>query len=218
MTDTQMIDTLIKIYKEVDNLDIRNIDAKRVYLLDYIQSQLFGIKTNKKPTRSQLAEIVNFIKKYYQKYDNTGRDTWHYVYNIFDNNYTVIIPSMALNVQADFGLPYNLKADEKHHDRMSEKVKFIFAYADKLAENGVNTLFIEYSDVVRHLKLNGKSVKATIEKPFSIGGTPVNSFYIDSIFRMLKAEKLEFVVNKNKPIVIEYNDTIVGVVCPIIKR
>ena len=218
MTDTQMIDTLTKIYKEVDNLDIRNIDAKRVYLLDYIQSQLFGISTGRKPTRSQFAEMFSFINKYYQKYDKTGVDTWHYVYSIFDNKYTIIIPAMALNVQATFGIPDEMKAPIEKYGRTTEKVKSIFAYADKLAENGVNTVFVEYSDVVRHLKLNGKSVKATKEKPFNLDGVFVNSFYMDSIFRILKADKLEFVINKNQPIVIKYNDTIVGVVCPIIKR
>lgn len=86
------------------------------------------------------------------------------------------------------------------------------------AENGENTVFVDYGDVVKHLKLNGRSVKAATEKPFPICDKFVNSFYIDSIFRMLKVEKLEFITNKNKPIVIKNNDSIVGVVCPIIMR
>lgn len=218
MTDTQMIDTLTKLYKEVDKLAPYNVDEKRVYLLDYIQSQLFGIATGKKPTRSQFAEMLDFIKKYYQKYDNTGSDTWHYVYSIFDNNYTIIIPAMVLNAQATFGIPDDIKAPIEKYGKTTEKVKSIFAYADKLAENGVNTLSVSYDDVLKHLKLNGKSVKATKEKPFYLGGMLVNSFYMDSIFRMLKAEKLEFIINEYKPIVIKDAGVIVGVVCPIIKR
>ena len=42
--------------------------------------------------------------------------------------------------------------------------------------------------------------------------------HIDSIFRMLKVEKLEFITNKNKPIVIKNDGLIVGVVCPIVMR
>lgn len=42
--------------------------------------------------------------------------------------------------------------------------------------------------------------------------------HIDSIFRMLKVEKLEFITNKNKPIVIKNDGLIVGVVCPIVMK
>lgn len=218
MTDTQMMDVLAKLYKEVDNLAPYNVDEKRVYILDYIQSQLFGIKTNKKPTRSQLVEISDFIKNYYRKCDNTGGDTWRYVYNVFDNNYTILIPDMVLNVQATFGIPDNLKAPVEKYGKTTEKVKYIFSYADKLAKNGLNTVSVSYDVVIKHLKINGRTAKATKEKPFHLGGMLVNSFYMDSIFRMLKAEKLEFIINKNKPIVIKNAGVIVGVVCPIIKR
>ena len=56
------------------------------------------------------------------------------------------------------------------------------------------------------------------EKPFSIGDVLVNPFYINSIFRMLKVDKLDFIVNKNKPIVIKDAGVVVGAVFPMIKR
>lgn len=218
MTNTQYIDALTKLYKQVDELAPYNVEEKRVYILDYIQSQLFGIKTNKKPTRSQLAEIKSFIDKYYRSYDDTGSDAWKYVYSIFDYNYTIIVPAMVLNVKATFGIPNNLKADNGKYDRVVKEIKSAFTYIGKLAENGVNTVSVSYEDIVKHLKINGRGVKAMKEKPFSIGDTIVNPFYINSIFRMLKVDKLDFIVNENKPIVIKYNGVIVGAVFPMIKR
>lgn len=218
MTNTQYIDALTKLYKQVDDLAPYNVEEKRVYILDYIQSQLFGIKTNKKPARSQLAEIVLFIDKYYRSYDDTGSDAWKYVYSIFDYNYTIIVPAMVLNVKATFGIPNNLKADDGKCDRVVKETKSAFTYIGKLAENGVNTVSVSYEDIVKHLKINGRGVKAMREKPFSIGDALVNPFYISSIFRMLKTNKLEFIINKNKPIVIKDAGVVVGAVFPMIKR
>lgn len=218
MTNTQMINILTKIYKDVDSLASYNIDANRVYILDYIKSQLDAVKTGKKPTRSQLAEIKNFINKYYRLYDCTESASWRYVYSLYNNIYTIISPHVVLNIPATFGVPDDLKAPQEKYGLTTKEVSAIFASACKWAESGENTVFVSYDDVVKHLKLNGRSVKAAKEKPFPIGDEFVNPFYIESIFRMLKAEKLEFITNKNKPIVIKDNGSIVGVVCPIIKR
>lgn len=218
MTNSQMIEVLTKIYKDVDNLAIYNVDANRVYILDYIKSQLDSIKTGKKPTRSQLVEIKTFIDKYYHLYDSTLITSWSYVYSLYDNIYTIINPHLALNIPDTFGIPDDLKAPQEKYGLTTKQATAIFTSAHKWAENGEDKAFVSYDDVVKHLKLNGRSVKAATEKPFPICDKFVNSFYIDSIFRMLKAEKLEFVTNKNKPIVIKNNDSIVGVVCPIIMR
>lgn len=218
MTDTQLIDILTKIYKDVDNLAIYNVDANRVYILDYIKSQLDSIKTGKRPTRSQLTEIKTFIDKYYRLYDNTENTTWRYVYSLYDNIYTIINPHMVLNIPATFGIPDDLKAPQEKYNLTTKQAYNIFTDAKQWAGNGENTAVVSYDTVVKHLKLNGRSVKAATEKPFPIGDKFVNSFYIDSIFRMLKAEKLEFITNKNRLIVIKNDDSIVGVVCPIIMR
>lgn len=218
MTNTQYIDALTKLYKQVDDLAPYNVEEKRVYILDYIQSQLFGIKTNKKPARSQLAEIVSFIDKYYRSYDDTGSDAWKYVYNIFDYNYTIIVPAMVLNVKASFGIPNNLKADNGKYGKVIKETKSAFTYIGKLAENSVNTVSISYDDIVKHLKINGRGVKAMREKPFSIGDVLVNPFYMSSIFRMLKTNELEFIINKDKPIVIKDAGVVVGAVVPMTKR
>lgn len=218
MTNSQMTDILTKIYKDVDNLAIYNVDANRVYILDYIKAQLDSIKTGKKPTRSQLVEVKNFIDKYYRLYDCTENTSWSYVYSLYDNIYTIINPHLVLNIPATFGVPDDLKAPQEKYNLPTKQAYYIFTDAKQWAENGENAVFVDYGDVVKHLKLNGRSVKAATEKPFPIGDKFVNSFYIDSIFRMLKAEKLEFITNKNKPIVIKNNDSIVGVVCPIIMR
>lgn len=216
MTNTQYIDALTKLYKQVDDLAPYNVEEKRVYILDYIQSQLFGIKTNKKPTRSQLSEIVSFIDKYYRLYDSTNHDTWRYVYSLYSGIYTLINPHMVLNVSATFGIPDSLKASMEKCGTTTNGAKAILANTKEWAENGISTVSVAYEDIIKHLKVNGKSVKATIEKPFPIADKFVNSFYIDSIFRMEKADKLEFVTNKNTPIVIKYDGNIVGVVCPIV--
>lgn len=218
MTDTQLIDVLTKIYKDVDNLAIYNIDANRVYILDYIKTQLDSIKTGKKPTRSQLVEIKTFLDKYYRLYDRTDGTTWHYVYNLYGDIYTIINPQLLLNIPATFGIPDDLKAPLEKYGITTNQFANIFDNAVKWAENGENTVFVEYGDVVKHLKLKGRNVKATTYKPFPVGEQFVNSFYIDSIFRMLKAEKLEFITNKNKPVVIKNNSDIVGVISTIIMR
>lgn len=214
MTNSQMIDILTKIYKDVDNLASYNIDANRVYILDYIKSQLDAVKTGKRPTRSQLTEIKTFIDKYYHFYDNTKSTSWRYVYSLYDNIYTIINPHMLLNIPATFGIPDDLKAPQEKYSLPTKQAYNIFTDAKRRAENGENTVPVAYDDVVKHLKINGKSVKATTEKPFPIADKFVNSFYVDIIFRMLKAAKLQFITNKNKPIVIKNNWLIVGVVCP----
>ena len=218
MTNSQMIDVLTKIYKDVDDLAIYNIHANRVYILDYIKSQIDSIKTSKKPTRSQLAEIKTFLNKYYRFYDHTGGTTWHYVYSLYGDIYTIINHHLLLNIPATFGIPDDLKAPLEKYGLITNQTASIFDNAIKWAENGENAVFVEYGDIVKHLKLNGRSVKAATENPFPICDEFVNSFYIDSIFRMLKAGKLEFITNKNKPIVIKNNGDIVGVISPIIMR
>lgn len=218
MTNSQVIEVLTKIYKDVDNLVIYNVDANRVYILDYIKSQLDAVKTGKKPTRSQFAEVKNFIDKYYRLYDCTEKTTWSYVYSLYDNIYTIINPHMILNIPATFGVPDDLKAPQEKYGVTVRQADGILVSARKWAESGENTATVDYDDVTKHLKLNGRSVNAATEKPFPVGNKFINSFYIDSIFRMLKAEKLEFITNKNRPIVIKNNNSIVGVVCPIIMR
>lgn len=218
MTNSQAIEVLTKIYKDVDNLTGCNVSVNKPYILDYIKSQLDSIKTGKKPTRSQLVEVKNFIDKYYRLYDSTESTSWSYVYSLYDNIYTIINPHLVLNIPATFGVPDDLKAPQEKYGVTVRQADGILISARKWAENGENTATVDYDAVVKHLKLNGRSVKAATEKPFPIGDKFVNSFYIDSIFRMLKAEKLEFITNKNKPIVIKNNDSIVGVVCPIIMR
>lgn len=216
MTNTQALEVLTKLYKDVDNLNIGNVDTNRVYILDYIKSQLDSITTGKKPTRSQLVEIKNFIDKYYRLYDGTSSTTWRYVYSSYDNIYTIINPHLVLNIPDTFGVPDDLKAPQEKYGLTTKQAAAIFSAAQKWAENDENTVSVAYGDVVKHLKLNGRSVKAATTKPFPISDKFVNSFYIDSIFRMLKAEKLEFITNKNKPIVIKNNGLIVGVVCPVV--
>lgn len=218
MTNIQMVEVLTKIYKDVDNLTDYNTSVNKPYILDYIKSQLDSIKTGKKPTRSQLVEVKAFIDKYYRLYDCTESTSWGYLYSLYTGIYTVINPHMVLNIPATFDVPDDLKAPAEKYNLPTKQAYYIFTDAKQWAENGENTVFVDYGDVVKHLKLNGKSVKAATEKPFPICDKLVNSFYIDSIFRMLKAEKLEFITNKNKPIVIKNNGDIVGVVCPIIMR
>ena len=218
MTNAQALEVLTKIFKDVDNLKDYNVDVNRVYILDYIKSNIDSIKTGKKPQRSQLVEIKNFIDKYYRLYDSTTSTTWGYVYSLYDNIYTVINPHMVLNIPASFGIPDDLKVPEEKYSMATKQATNIFTDAQKWAENGENTVLVSYDDVTKHLKIHGKSKKAAIYKPFSIGDVHVNTFYIESIFRMLKAEKLEFITNKNKPIVIKNDDLIVGVVCPIVMR
>lgn len=218
MTNSQALEVLTKIFKDVDNLRDYNIDVNRVYILDYIKSNIDSIKTGKKPQRSQLVEIKNFIDKYYRLYDNTTSTTWRYLYSLYDNIYTIINPHMVLNIPATFGVPDDLKAPEKKYGMTTKQATNIFTDAQKWAENGENTALVSYDDVTKHLKINGRSKKAAVYKPFSINGVFVNTFYIESIFRMLKAEKLEFITNKNKPIVIKNDGLIVGVVCPIVMR
>ncbi len=218
MTNSQALEVLTKIYKDVDNLTDCNVSINKPYILDYIKSQLDAVKTGKKPTRSQLAEIKNFIDKYYRLYDCTESASWRYVYSLYNNIYTIISPHVVLNIPATFGVPDDLKAPQEKYGLTTKEVSAIFASACKWAESGENTVFVSYDDVVKHLKLNGRSVKAAKKKPFPIGDEFVNPFYIESIFRMLKAEKLEFITNKNKLIVIKDNDSIVGVVCPVVMR
>lgn len=216
MTNSQALEVLTKIFKDVDNLTTYNVDVNRVYILDYIKSHIDSIKTGKKPQRSQLVEIKNFIDKYYRLYDSTSSTTWRYVYELYDYIYTIINPHMVLNIPTTFDIPDDLKAPREKYNLTTKQATTIFADAKQWAENGENTVLVSYDDVTKHLKLNGKSVKASTEKPFPVGDKFVNSFYIDSIFRMLKAEKLKFITNKNRPIVIKNDDLIVGVVCPII--
>lgn len=140
------------------------------------------------------------------------------MYSLYDNIYTIINPHMVLNIPATFGVPDDLKAPEEKYGMTTKQATAIFTEAHKWAENGENTVLVAYDDIAKHLKLNGRSVKAATEKPFHIADKFVNSFYIDSIFRMLKADKLEFITNKNNPIVIKNNGSIVGVVCTIIMR
>lgn len=218
MTNAQALEVLTKIYKDVDNLTTYNVDVNRVYILDYIKSHIDSIKTNKKPSRSQLVEIRNFVDKYYRLYDSTTSTTWRYLYSLYSDIYTIINPHMVLNIPATFSVPDDLKAPAEKYNLPTKQAYYIFTDAKHWAENGENTVSVSYDDVTKHLKLNGRSVKAATEKPFPIGDKLVNSFYIDSIFRMLKAEKLEFVTNKNNPIVIKNDDLIVGVVCPIRMR
>ena len=216
MTNAQALEILTKIFKDVDNLTTYNVYVNRVYILDYIKSNIDSIKTGKRPQRSQLVEIKNFIDKYYRLYDSTTSTTWRYLYSLYDNIYTVINPHMVLNIPTTFDIPDDLKAPSEKYGMTTRQAANIFADAQKWAENGENTVLVSYDDVTKHLKLNGKGVKASTEKPFPVGDKFVNSFYIDSIFRMLKVEKLEFITNKNRPIVIKNDDLIVGVVCPII--
>lgn len=216
MTNSQALEVLTKLYKDVDNLTTYNVDVNRMYILDYIKSNINSIKTGKKPQRSQLVEIKNFIDKYYCLYDNTTSTTWKYLYILYDNIYTFINPHMVLNIPATFDIPDDLKAPSEKYGMTTRQTSDIFSAAQEWAENGENAAFISYEDVVKHLKINGKSVKASTEKPFPISDKFVNSFYVDSIFRMLKVEKLEFITNKNKPIVIKNDDLIIGVVCPIV--
>lgn len=218
MTNSQALEVLTKIFKDVDNLRNYNVDVNRVYILDYIKSNIDSIKTGKRPQRSQLVEIKNFIDKYYRLYDSTSSTTWSYVYSLYDNIYTVINPHLALNIPATFSIPDDLKAPKKKYGMTAKQATNIFADAQKWAKNGENTAFVSYDDVVKHLKIHGRSKKAAIYNPFSIGDAHVNTFYLESIFRMLKAEKLEFITNKNKPIVIKNNDLIVGVVCPVVMK
>lgn len=218
MTNAQALEVLTKIFKDVNDLTTYNVDVNRVYILDYIKSNIDSIKTGKKPQRSQLVEIKNFVDKYYRLYDSTTSTTWRYLYSLYDNIYTVVNPHLVLNIPASFGIPDDLKAPEEKYGMTTKQANAIFTDAQKWDENGENTAFVSYDDVVKHLKIHGRSKKAAIYKPFSIGDVHVNTFYIDSIFRMLKAEKLEFITNKNKPIVIKNNDLIVGVVCPIVMR
>lgn len=216
MTNSQALEVLTKLYKDINNLTTYNVDANRAYILDYIKSNIDSIQTGKKPSRSQLVEIKNFINKYYRLYDNTTSTTWKYLYSLYNNIYTVINPHLVLNVTATFDVPDDLKAPEEKYGMTTKQASNIFADAHKWAENGENTVLVSYDDVVKHLKINGRSKKAAIYNPFSIGDVHVNTFYLDSIFRMLKAEKLEFITNKNKPIVIKNDGLIVGVVCPIV--
>lgn len=217
MTNAQALEVLTKLYKDVDNLTTYNVDVKRVYILDYIKSHINSIKTGKRPQRSQLVEVRNFFDKYYRLYDSTSSTTWRYLYSLYNNIYTVINPHLMLNIPATFGIPDDLKAPEEKYGMTTKQAANIFANAQKWAENGENTVLVSYDDVTKHLKIHGRSKKAAIYNPFSINGVLVNTFYIDSIFRMLKAEKLEFITNKNKPIVIKNDDLIVGVVCPVVK-
>ena len=216
MANSQALEVLTKIYKDVDNLTTYNVDVNRVYILDYIKSHIDSIHTGKKPQRSQLVEVKNFIDKYYRLYDSTSSTTWRYVYELYNDIYTIINPHLVLNIPATFVIPDDLKAPSEKYGMTTRQASDIFSAAQEWVENGENAAFISYDDVTKHLKLNGKSVKASTEKPFPVGDKFVNSFYIDSIFRMLKAEKLEFITNKNKPIVIKNDDLIVGVVCPIV--
>ena len=216
MTNSQALEVLTKIFKDVNNLTTYNVDVNRVYILDYIKSNIDSIKTGKKPQRSQLVEIRDFIDKYYRLYDSTSSTTWRYLYSLYDNIYTVINPHMVLNIPATFSIPDDLKAPSEKYGMTTRQTSDIFSAAQEWAENGKKAAFVSYDDVTKHLKLNGKSVKASTEKPFPVGDKFVNSFYIDSIFRMLKVEKLEFITNKNRHIVIKNDDLIVGVVCPIV--
>lgn len=216
MTNSQTLEVLTKLYKDVDNLTTYNVDVNKPYILDYIKSNIDSIHTGKKPQRSQLVEIRNFIDKYYRLYDSTTSTTWKYVYELYNDIYTIANPHMVLNIPATFDIPDDLKAPEKKYGMTTKQATNIFADAQKWAENGENTALVSYDDVTKHLKIHGRSKKAAIYNSFSIGDVHANTFYIDSIFRMLKAEKLEFITNKNKPIVIKNNDLIVGVVCPIV--
>lgn len=218
MTNSQALEVLTRIFKDVDNLTTYNVDANRVYILDYIKSHIDSIHTGKCPTRSQLVEVKNFIDKYYRLYDSSSSTTWRYVYSLYDNIYTIINLHIVLNIPATFGIPDDLKAPEEKYGMTTKQATDIFANAQKWAENGENTAVVSYDDVTKHLKIHGRSKKAAIYNPFSINGVLVNTFYIDSIFRMLKAEKLEFITNKNKPIVIKNDGLIVGVVCPVVMR
>lgn len=218
MTNAQALEVLTKLYKDVDNLTTYNVDANRVYILDYIKSHIDSIHTGKRPTRSQLVEIKSFIDKCYRLYDNTSSTTWGYLYSLYNNIYTIINLHMVLNIPATFGIPDDLKAPREKYGITTRQATDIFTDAQKWAENGENTAFVSYGDVTKHLKIHGRSKKAAIYNPFSINGVHVNTFYIDSIFRMLKAEKLEFITNKNKPIVIKNDGLIVGVVCPIVMK
>ncbi len=217
MTNAQALEVLTKLYKDVDNLTTYNVDVNRVYILDYIKSNIDSIHTGKRPQRSQLVEIRNFVDKYYRLYDSTSSTTWSYVYSLYDDIYTIVNPHMVLNIPATFGVPDDLKAPEEKYGMTTKQANAIFTDAQKWAENGENTVLVSYDDVTKHLKIHGRSKKAAIYNPFSINGVLVNTFYIDSIFRMLKAEKLEFITNKNKPIVIRNDDLIVGVVCPVVR-
>lgn len=217
MTNSQALEVLTKIFKDVDNLTTYNVDVNRVYILDYIKSNIDSINTGKKPQRSQLVEIKNFIDKYYRLYDSTSSTTWRYLYSLYDNIYTVINPHMILNISATFDIPDDLKAPQEKYNMIARQTSANLTFAGKEAENGENTVLVSYDDVAKHLKIHGRSKKASIYNPFSINGVLVNTFYIDSIFRMLKAEKLEFITNKNKPIVIKNDGLIVGVVCPVVR-
>lgn len=218
MTNAQALDILTKIFKDVDSLTTYNVDVNRVYILDYIKSNIDSIKTGKRPQRSQLVEIKSFIDKYYRLYNSTSSTTWSYVYSLYDNIYTVINPHMVLNIPASFGIPDDLKAPEEKYGMTTKQATGIFTDTLKRPENVESTSFVSYDDVVKHLKIHGRSKKASIYNPFSINGVLVNTFYVDYIFRMLKAEKLELITNKNKPIVIKNDGLIVGVVCPIVIR
>lgn len=218
MTNSQSLEVLTKLYKDVDNLTTYNVDVNRVYILDYIKSHIDSIKTGKRPQRSQLVEIRNFVDKYYRLYDSTSSTTWSYVYELYNDIYTIVNPHMVLNIPATFDVPDDLKAPSEKYGVTTRQASDIFSAAQEWAENGEKAAFVSYDDVTKHLKLNGRSVKASTEKPFPVGDKFVNSFYIDSIFRMLKVEKLEFITNKNKPIVIKNDGLIVGVVCPIVMR
>ena len=218
MTNSQALEVLTKLYKDVNNLTTYNVDVNKPYILDYIKSNIDSIHTGKKPQRSQLVEIKNFIDKHYRLYDSTTSTTWRYLYGLYDNIYTVINPHMILNISATFDIPDDLKAPQEKCNMIARQTSANLTFAGKEAENGENTALVSYDDVTKHLKIHGRSKKAAIYNSFSIGDVHVNTFYVDSIFRMLKVEKLEFITNKNKPIVIKNNGFIVGVVCPIVMR
>ena len=115
MTNSQALEVLTKLYKDVDNLTTYNVDVNKPYILDYIKSNINSIHTGKKPQRSQLVEIKNFIDKYYRLYDSTTSTTWRYLYSLYDNIYTVINPHMVLNIPATFSIPDDLKAPEEKY-------------------------------------------------------------------------------------------------------
>ena len=51
MTNAQALEVLTKIFKDVDNLKDYNVDVNRVYILDYIKSNIDSIKTGKKTAK-----------------------------------------------------------------------------------------------------------------------------------------------------------------------
>ena len=59
MTNSQALEVLTKIYKDVDNLTTYNVDVNRVYILDYIKSHIDSIFRMLKVEKLEFITIKN---------------------------------------------------------------------------------------------------------------------------------------------------------------